>query len=152
MTSIDSVLFAQAFNRLAVATRLPADQTDESMQRIYWDGLIDMPIEAVVAAADQLAKQSQWFPKMAEWRDVAYQHRLRSVLSLPDGREEPWYHECSVCEDTGWERRTCYPGTLNTCGRKRCHYEHVYVERCTCRPNNRTYQRHHAVLAGGHPS
>ena len=149
MTPADGVRFAQAFNRLAVATRLPAEQADEAMQRIFWDGLKDMPIESVEGAADVLGRKAQWFPRVSEWRQAAYSVRLHTVLELPESREEPWHHECATCEDSGWEYRTCYPGTLNTCGRRRCGKEaneHRYVVVCACRETNRTYQRGRAVL------
>ncbi len=152
MTTQDGVLFMQAFNRLAVATRLSAEQADEAMQQVYWNGLKDMPVEFVEAAADALAKSSQWFPKVAEWREWATRLRLQSIIALPDGRDEPWRDECGACGDTGWERMRCYPGTGKNCGRRPCvkgnHAEHDYVVRCSCRETNRTFQRNQAVLTG----
>lgn len=153
MTVTDRLEFAQAFNRLAVATRLPTGEADAAMQQVYWNGLEDAPLDAVVAAAESLAKASIWFPKLAEWREASFKVRLETVLQLPDGREEPWRYECETCEDTGWEDHRCYPGTLKTCGRRHCvagnYFEHHYVTECPCRPTNRTYQRHRAVLAKG---
>lgn len=155
MTNADRMQFAQAFNRLAVATRLPTGEADAAMQQIYWDGLTDAPVESVVAAADLLSHTSVWFPKLAEWREAAFRHRLEEVLMLPDGRDEPWHEECDACRDTGWEIRRCYPGTGNNCGRRRCmagkSAEHTYAVECSCRPTNRTYQRSRAVLARSSP-
>lgn len=154
MTTVDTVRFAQAFNRLAVATRLPADQTDEAMQRIYWDGLNDLPIDVVEVAAESLAQAGKWFPKLAEWRESAVTLKLRQTIALPPGREEAWAFECATCEDTGWELLRCYPGTGKNCGRRRCMdglpsaYEHNYTVECSCRPVNRTYQRQRAILRG----
>ena len=151
MTNTDRLEFAQAFNRLAVSTRLPTGEADAAMQQVYWTGLEDMPIEFVVSAADALSKASQWFPKVAEWREWATRLRLQSIIALPDGRDEPWHDECEACGDTGWEIRRCYPGTPNTCGHRNCvkgkRLEHNYAERCTCRPTNRTFQRHQATIA-----
>jgi hypothetical protein len=88
---------------------------------------------------------------VAEWRDWSNRLRLQSIIALPDGRDEPWHDECGACADTGWEVRRCHPGTHNNCGRKKCakgaNAEHEYVERCTCRATNRTFQRQQAVLA-----
>jgi hypothetical protein len=155
VTVTDRLEFAQAFNRLAVATRLPSAEADAAMQQVYWNGLSSVAIESVVASANTLARSAQWFPKVAEWREAAVTHSLHERLKLAEGREEPWRHECPVCEDTGWELRRCYPGTGKNCGRRGCvrggesRYEHGYTERCTCRPNNRTYQRNQAVINGG---
>lgn len=156
MTPADRLSFAQAFNRLAVATRLPVAEGDGAMQQVYWDGLRELPIDAVTAAAGTLETHARWFPKVAEWREAAYRQQLDARLQLPEGRDEPWQEECEACGDTGWERRRCYPGTANTCGHYHCvkgrRAEHTYVERCPCRPTNRTYQRQQAVLAKHRPS
>jgi hypothetical protein len=154
VTVADRLTFAQSFNRLAVATRLPSSEADASMQQVYWDGLEDLPIGSVELAAEALAKAGQWFPKVAEWREAATRQRLAEVLTLPPGRDEPWQFECSACEDTGWETKSCYPGTAVNCGRKRCvdggefAREHGFTYRCSCRETNRTFQRHHCVPRG----
>lgn len=149
MTPTDKSAFLQAFNRLAVATRL--GDADASMQRIYWDALKDMELPAIEQSAAHLAQSAQWFPKVAEWREAARAAKLTAqIKALPAGREEPWHSECAACDDTGWEFRTCYPGTGNTCGRQRCEQEgkeHDYTVRCPCRETNRTYQRHHGPAA-----
>jgi hypothetical protein len=146
MTDTDKRAFAQAFNVLAVATRLgPADPT---MQRIYFEGLKDLELGPVADAAGALAKSAKFFPKVSEWRDAARIQTVATLKALGDGRETPWQDECGACSDTGWEERRCYPGTRNTCGRKKCEQEraeHFYAIVCTCRPNNRTYARHHTL-------
>lgn len=153
MTLHDKDRFKAAFNRLAVATRLPADQADSSAQKVYFLGLEDLAIDAVEMAARELEKNAAWFPKVAEWREAAkLQKRVLMLKALPPPREEPWHHDCELCEDGGWEPRVCYPGTQVTCGRKRCasniHPEHRYVTACTCRATNRTYLRHRAATFG----
>lgn len=154
MIAADRRAFAQAFNRLAVATRLPAAEADAAMQQVYWGALEDLPAEAVTGAADALAKTAQWFPKVAEWRRAAYQQQLTDVLRLPAGRDEDWHHECARCEDTGWVTKSCTPGTPATCGRpvQGAHQQaHAYTVRCACRDSNRTYARHHRVPRGREP-
>lgn len=143
MTVADRTRFKQAFNRLAVAVRLPADQVDAAMQRVYWDGLETYPIEAVEDAAVLLARQAVWFPKLAEWRDEATKaSNARALrLALPDpGRA--WNAECATCDDTGWEPMTCSGGAQ--CGRQKEHGQHSYVVPCPCRATNRTYLRRKA--------
>lgn len=139
MTPDDKIRFLQAFNRLTVATRLPADHVDAAMQRIYFEGLERFPIEAVEAAAGDLATSSQWFPKLAEWSDVAERARnARALLAVkPDQRV--WHAECESCDDTGWEILTC-SGTRQ-CGRDKEHAAHDYAVPCACRLTNRTYLR-----------
>ena len=143
VTIHDKIRFKQAFNRLAVAVRLPADQADAAMQRIYWDGLEPYPIEAVEDASHTLATQAAWFPKLAEWIEVASKAQNARVLkhALPDpGRG--WNSECGTCDDTGWEPLTCAGG--RQCGRTKEHAAHSYVVPCPCRDTNRTYQRRKA--------
>lgn len=146
------VRFKRAFNTLAVATRLPAEQADAAMQQVYFAGLEDLPIDALELAAGYLAQTAQWFPKLAEWRDAAKIQRAATLKALPPGREEHWKEECEVCSDSGWELRTCHPGTPANCGRKNCqseHAEHSYVTPCCCRPTNRTYMRTHQFAVHG---
>ena len=154
MSPEDKGRFKRAFNTLAVATRLPAEQADAAMQQVYFAGLEDMPIEALELAAGHLAQTSEWFPKLAEWREQAKIHRAATLRALPPGREEPWREECPVCSDSGWEYRVCHPGTPANCGRKDCERqpdraEHGYVSRCICRLTNRTYQRTHQFAVHG---
>lgn len=149
LSPTDGVRFAQAFNRLAVATRLNEKEADASMQRIYFDGLRGLSVEAVEQAAHEIALSAEWFPKLAEWRAKAkIAQGVHDMKALPPARENPWEDECGACQDTGWEARTCYGGTRNTCGRKRCEGEgmpeHTYATPCSCRATNHTYQRHHA--------
>lgn len=143
MTIQDRVRFKQAFNRLAVAVRLPADQADAAMQKVYHDGLEVYPIEAVEAAADSLAKNAVWFPKLAEWRDEAEKAQNSQAIrrALPSTVRE-WHSECATCDDTGWEPLEC-AGTRQ-CGRDKEHQAHSYVVPCACRANNHTYQRRRA--------
>lgn len=139
MQDSDKLRFKQAFNRLAVATRLPADHADAAMQRIYFEGLQRFPIEAVESAAGSLAERSQWFPKLAEWCDTAERARnTRALLAAaPDGRQ--WHAECESCDDTGFEILTC--SGRAQCGRDKEHQPHEYAVPCPCRMTNRTYQR-----------
>lgn len=146
MTDDDKRAFVQAFNVLAIATRLA--ESDATMQRVYFEGLRDLSVESVTAAAAALSKSAQFFPRVAEWRDAARLQAVALLKALPDGRERPWEDECGACDDTGWEPRICYPGTMNNCGRRKClteRAEHRYMVPCSCRSTNRTYQRHHLL-------
>ncbi len=141
VTQDDKPRFKAAFNVLAVATRLRADDTDPAMHRIYFDGLSELPIEAIEAGARELAKGSQWFPKVAEWITAAKQARSHADLKALVGpaRDEDWRHECAFCEDTGWSYengQTLHEVVMGGYeGRPR-------TQRCVCRATNLTYQRH----------
>jgi hypothetical protein len=142
VTVQDKFRFAQVFNRLAVAVRLPADEADEAMKRVYWEGLNDLPLEAVEDAARELSV-GEWFPKLGEWRSVATKAQNTRIIAkaLPDpGRG--WQSECGTCDDTGWEELTCSGG--RQCGRVKEHPPHNYVVPCPCRATNHTYQRRKA--------
>jgi hypothetical protein len=60
------------------------------------------------------------------------------------GREEPWHYSCRLCDDSGWQIKTC---TNHACGRPftlpnqspddhtgqgRCQDGHTYAEPCQC--------------------
>lgn len=142
MTIHEKSRFKQAFNRLAVAVRLPADQTDDDMQKIFWQGLEAFPIEAVEAGAEHLALTAQWFPKLAEWRDAASsaQNAQAIARALPPA-DRVWHSECATCDDTGFEILECNGTTLRACGRMKDHAPHAFAVPCACRPTNHTYQR-----------
>lgn len=141
--------FLQAFNRLAVALRLPAPEIDAAQKQIYFEALRDLPLEAVEAAVLPLSRTAGFgFPRTSEWHQVAEQQRVEQTLrALPPGREEPWQHECPHCEDTGWEERAC-DGEHRMCGRPKAHAPHSFTTPCSCRETNRTYARHHRVPKG----
>jgi hypothetical protein len=150
VTDQDKPAFAQAFNRMAVALRLPAAEVDPAMQQIYFDALKDLPVAAVVGAVGGLTQSAGYgFPRTSEWHSVAERCRIEQTLkALPSsGREEPWHHECPHCEDTGWEIREC-DGSHRQCGRAKEHQAHSYASACSCRNTNATYARHHRVPRG----
>lgn len=152
MTLNEKDRFKAAFNRLAVATRLHADEIDPAMQVIYFDGLQDIPIEAIELSADDLGREVQWFPKLAEWRQRALREKFALFArALPAvDAASVW---CEVCQDTGWERAECSAGAR--CGRPRCvnadaNYTHTYAKACDCRPTNAAYQHDRIASFGGH--
>ena len=146
MTVIDKPRFAQAFNRLAVSLRLPIGEADAAMQRVYYDALDDLPVDALEDAARELAREAEWFPKTSEWRSVA--ERARNMRALTAGIQDRsgriWHAECQTCDDTGWEALTCAGG--RQCGREKEHAAHDYVVPCACRDTNHTYQRRRAEV------
>lgn len=140
--------FLALFNRLLVALREPADDTGVT-QGVYWDALQDLPGPALEAGATALMREPgrRFFPTTAEWRtaaETAQRAQLRAAVQ--PARDEPWHDECGACRDTGWEVKTCDGSAL--CGRQQPHAPHEYVQPCTCRPMNRTYQRHQHFGAG----
>lgn len=148
MTDDDRGAFLQAFNRLAVALRLPEREIDASMQQIYFDALADLPIAAVDGAVDGLARTAGYgFPRTSDWHSVAERVQVEQTLrALPPARDEPWHFECEYCSDTGWEERACDGGRM--CGRSKEHPAHTFASPCSCRNSNRTYARHHRVPKG----
>lgn len=135
--------FLKIFNRLCVALREPKDDTGVT-QDVYFSALKDLPVAALRAAAESLAKETgrRFFPTSAEWRTAAEDaNRKQLQAAVQPGRDEPWHFDCEDCEDTGWIRLHC--GGNDTCGRRNRHQPHDYVIVCGCRATNRTYQRHH---------
>lgn len=205
VATADVQRFKVAFNRLAVETRLPADQADAAVQRIYFEGLSDLPIEAIEEAARTLGRKAEWFPKLKEWRDAVRRVRREVISKLPPARlelpgfveaqpqsppvaelqaamddflvmraagvtredavkglegllralmpmarAEPWHFDCNVCDDSGFELRTCYPDMREPCGMRSCRKqrEHTYTVRCACWATNRTIQRRREAMNG----
>lgn len=113
MTDTDRPAFAQAFTRLVVAQR--EKELDAIAMSVYFAGLRDREIEFVVAAAERLATESAWFPKVAEWLTVAAtieRERVEAQRALLRKMPTPI---CAACDDTGWSRD-----------------EHDRVSRCDC--------------------
>ena len=139
--------FGVVFSRLAIQLRFT--DADVLTVRAYYDALKDIPLVAVETSGRAFATEPgrKFFPTTAEWHDAAQRavtDELRKVLA--PARDESWKLECGACEDTGWESFHC-PGD-ESCGRTTKHTEHTYVRICTCRPNNRTYQRHQKFGGG----
>ncbi len=140
--------FLRVFNRLAVALREPVDDSGVT-QACYFEALADLPVAALEAGAAALMREAgrKFFPTSGEWRGRAEEaQRAQLRAALPAGREEPWHFDCLACLDTGWEERTCDGSSL--CGRQKKHPLHSYVRVCTCRPTNRTFQRHQTFGVG----
>ena len=102
MTDADKKPFFQVFARLAVALR-GKDKPDPLELRVYFDGLADLEIEFVTAAADSLARRAAFgFPKLPDWRREAqrlYGEREAAQRAFLRRLPEPL---CSDCDDTGW--------------------------------------------------
>lgn len=61
--------FLQAFNRLVASKNSTADDVK---QETFWEDLLDLPIEAVERAAEQLRHgASPYLPSSGEWRTLA---------------------------------------------------------------------------------
>jgi hypothetical protein len=104
MTDQDKTDFAAALNRLCIALR--DKEPDVVQMRVYFDGLKDLDVELVTAAADRLGKLAEYFPKVADWRAMALRvererreqlgqiMRERRLAGLPP--------ICGECDDTGF--------------------------------------------------
>lgn len=136
--------FARVFGILALQLRLP-DGADPVLMAAYHEALSDQPLETIHDAAKFFAREAgrKYFPTSAEWLTQCrkqFKTELRKVLADPNART--WQHDCTNCEDTGWEILPECPGD-STCGRTKPHAPHSYARMCFCRPTNPTYQRHH---------
>ena len=146
--------FAAAFDRLTLAlpNRTRDDVRGEQMAAskvLYFEQLEDVPIEAVVAGADDILETETFFPVPAEWRRAALKAKYRFALAaLPS--DAPGDHVCKVCEDTGFVRRVCRVG--ERCSAKHVDrpetFEHSYTTPCPCREANVAYQRERALTFG----
>ncbi|HYT76299.1 MAG TPA: hypothetical protein VEL79_16200, partial [Vicinamibacterales bacterium] len=78
------------------------DKPDQAELRVFFDGLRDLEIELVVAAADSLARRAEYgFPKLPDWRREAQRiHTERAAAQRAFLRRlrDPL---CSDCGDTG---------------------------------------------------
>src|SRR3954463_14511287 len=95
-------MFAQAFNRLVTATR--EKDIDAVTLRVYFAGLTPHEIEFVVGAADRLMVDSQWFPKVSEWRAIAAKIEAERIDAPRALLRKPPSPLCRACDDTGWAR------------------------------------------------
>lgn len=141
-----SAEFLTVYNRLSVALREPQDDSGIT-QGVYFDALKDVPLEALTAGAETLAREPgrRFFPTTAEWRTAAQAWRMSTFRAHETEVDRvEWRHECSGCEDTGFTFHECAGGQTGACGRRRKHAAHSFVRVCPCRPTNRTYQRHHS--------
>ena len=141
--STTNATFLRVFNRLCVALREPQDDSGAT-QGVYFDALKDLPLDALEAGARALMTEPgrRFFPTTAEWRTAAEKaHAVQLRKAVEPEPDRGWSLECSHCEDTGWELFRC---TGNAeCGRANNHAPHDFVRVCSCRPTNRTFQRHH---------
>lgn len=129
-----------------LARQLRADVSADDV-RDYVSALAEFDREDVATAAQSLAVEPgrRFFPSTAQWAERAKKAQRERLLTSASTRE-PWRVECDACEDTGWRRHEC-DGTMRFCGRRQPHAAHEWVERCPCRPSNRTFQRHHGAVA-----
>lgn len=110
MTPFDAHRFAQTIAALAVATR---GELDDPTIELYARALEDVPMDLLEAASIELAKESTFFPRPAEWRGAVdkildRQARLKPAkeqLQLPgEVSAENW--RCPDCDGTGWAETT----------------------------------------------
>lgn len=105
MTDSDKPAFAQAMATMAIALR--EKEPDAPQMKIYFKALSKLEIEFVVAAAEELGRSSQWFPKTSEWHETAQRIerdrtiQLQAVLQKRRRTGEPL---CAECEDTCWRQ------------------------------------------------
>lgn len=154
MTIRDFEAFTAAFNRLTVAlpNRVKDDVQGEGLataKTLYFEALQELPLEAVVAGADEIARSAQWFPAPVEWRRAALSAKFRfTIAALP--AMKPGEVFCEICSDTGFEQSVCRVGTR--CSEKHATrpegFEHSYARPCECRESNPVYIRGRVSMFG----
>jgi len=152
---VTAALTRTDFNRafVTLATALRSTDTDPAAIAVYFEALHNLDASAVLEAARQFSIEHgrRYMPTTAEWHGAAVTLKreadLREVVSA---RPDPWHYECEVCEDTGWtlEPDCAGDGNHQGCWRTSPHRAHTWTRICTCRPHNRTYQRHQRVGSG----
>jgi hypothetical protein len=157
MTRGDWDAFLVSFNRLTLA--LPNRASDETRgerqaaaKLLYFETLLDLPLEAVAAGAEDILRSEVFFPAPVEWRHAALRAKYRfSLNALP--AESPTGYLCETCQDTGLERKVCRVGAR--CLPKHLDrpedFEHTYATPCACRDTNVAYQRDRALSFGASP-
>jgi hypothetical protein len=149
--SLVSTMTEQEFGEVFVklAKQLRCHDADLVSILSYYEPLKRYSLATMKASASRLALEPgrKFMPTTGEWADIAnLVDREKLQAAIPPPRDEPWKFDCETCLDTCWSFKPC-TGANGFCGRRKPHYEHEYVERCRCWPNNRTWQRHNSVGA-----
>ena len=72
--------------------------------RVYFDGLRDLELEWVVAAAERLQATAAWFPKVGDWRAMAVKVEAERIEAHRAWLRRLPAPACACCADTGWAR------------------------------------------------
>lgn len=102
MTDADKPVFAASMARLCLALR--EKDPDAAQMRVYFEGMRELEIEFVTAAAEQIASYAEWFPKASEWREAAVKLEHTRVEAQRAMLRKLHVPLCAACSDTGWDR------------------------------------------------
>lgn len=138
----DRSKFAYLLLRLNTAFDKKVSQVKSDM---YWEQLMDIPIELVGQSVERWIREGRHYPKVAELRlmcDViisasANRKRIAGPMRWDDYKGEPVYH-CLVCEDIGWRWHDSDGGIITPA--KACEINARRVTACTCRATNPAYR------------
>jgi hypothetical protein len=126
---------------------------DAGVEELYAREIASFDSRDILAACRQLARTSQWWPKLVELRlEIGRQREYRINLTANADDPGQGFIKCKSCEDTGYLFRQCSGDDQRTCGRTKdrqdiknpktgnyshtigtCRYPHNYVEECECR-------------------
>lgn len=82
MTNTDRTAFVAVMSKLAEVYR---EALTEGLLEAYWDALHDYELEYLEPAAAKHIRESKWFPKPVELRELASQYRVDARRkALPD--------------------------------------------------------------------
>lgn len=102
MTDADKPAFAASMANLCLALR--EKDPDAAQMRVYFEGMRDLEVELVTAAAEQIAAHAEWFPKASEWREAAVRLEHTRVEEQRAFLRKLPVPLCAACSDTGWDR------------------------------------------------
>lgn len=141
--------FCAAYRQLAVSlsAKPPAH---EAVQAAYYDAC-PFPLAAVEDALEVLRKTSRFMPRPVQFigacQDAARRHASNGGDVPPWVNHDEARYFCTVCDDTGFERRLACDGS-GVCRIGRCGKEldadkqplpspaHPFTRRCSCRATN----------------
>ncbi len=138
----DRARFAGLMLKLNTAFDKKVSQVKVEM---YWEQLLDIPIELVGQSTDRWIRDGTRFPRIADLRrmcdlvvsSAANQKRLAGPVRYEDFEGEPVYH-CPSCEDTGWRWHGKDGSVVSSL--KACETNARHVSVCPCRATNPAYR------------
>lgn len=128
-TSLTTIDLDQTIAQIEMLATYFGYELEPVQQRIYVDGLRDIPADDLRAGCRRVILTSRFFPKVAEIRAaVDAELRDRRVLEAPPTNYAPDQRHCYACQDTGWTGEGLHepvaPGV------------HPVVRRCPCYQTN----------------
>lgn len=107
--------FVAAFGSLVRRTTIAGGRLEAGTMQDYWTTLQDLPLEGLVAAADDLARRRVFFPAVAEWRQAATAIQPARIVT-----------DCAQCGRMGLIKICYHSGDLFDIAICRCRVGQAY--------------------------